>query len=256
MQSFRDIDPTDVVVENVVPLKQGRGTLVRLCRRNGQKFIFQTPLLPLAWNVHVRQQDNGGTSCSLPLSFGGTNKNVVEFKEWLLKVDQTLHKILADNSQTWTGKAMSLEAAADSLTSLVKAPPPDTTYNEAFVAKIAHSAVGDGTFKIDVRVFDVEKTIQDPDVLRRGAKAGAIIQIPYLHIGKLKSVVPRVDATQIIVIPVPDEDEFAFNLDADEDVKAAATDASSKKRKLDVLGEPAIKEDECIMAPYDNGDDV
>lgn len=90
------------------------------------------------------------------------------------------------NAMDWYGKALSDMQIEEYLSVLIKEPPADSTYSPTFLPKVAHSQSGEKDYSIDVKVFSIDKTEVSPDTLKKGNRVGAIISIPYIHIGKGK----------------------------------------------------------------------
>jgi hypothetical protein len=217
----------------------GHGVLIKLAQSSGKPIVFQTPLMSLAWTVQVRTQKDSST-CNLPLSFGTTNSNVMEFKNFLVNLRDKVKSMITANVVDWYGKTLTDVQIDEYLSPLIKEPPADTAYSACFLPKVAHSSTSDGGFNIDVKCFGIDKLKIDAEAgLRQGARVGAIISIPYIHIGKGNKMMSiRADVTQCLVLPVQNDTSFGFDLNLDEDLKAVAQEheQETKKRKIEDVG--------------------
>jgi hypothetical protein len=232
MQSYRDIDPAQIKVEKAVFLKD-KGCIVRLVQGNGKRITFQTPMMPLSWTPQVKVMPNSAnTSLNLPLGFASNSSD--DFKKWLTDLRAALTSILLANSTEWYGKALTEAQMADFFTAFVKAPPPDSSYCEVFLPKIAHTENEQGCYDVNIGVFNIKKQlVKDPfEVLKKGCKAIAVIDIPYVHVGKgTKIIALRCDVTQVIVSPSIDQKVFAIDVSKDADFEAMVREAEEEEKK-------------------------
>lgn len=225
-----------LILTAVLCAPAGHGVLIKLVHAGGKPLTFQTPLMNLAWTVQVRTQEKSST-CNLPLSFGTTNSNVLEFKNFLTSLRNKVKAMIVENVVDWYGKTLTDEQIDEYLAPIVKEPQPDSTYSPSFLPKIAHSTLNDGSHTIDVKCFGIDKKeITAGENLRQGARVGAIVNIPYLHLGrgnKMMSI--RADVTQCLVLPIQNDTSFGFDMSLDEDVQAVAREHENeaKKRKMD-----------------------
>eukprot|EP00953_Heterococcus_sp_UTEX-ZZ885_P018493 10323-Heterococcus_DN1.PRE.8 len=237
VRGFQSIDPKSIKVEKAVNLESGNGYLIRLAHGPLNEAIkFQTPLLPLAWGVGVREV-KGKPGCALPLSLGGGDARTAKFSQWLMDVNNHLKQMAIDNSVEWYGKQLTLESINDDIfTELVKIPK-DPRYSSTYLPKIDFD-INDYT-NLNVKVFDVDKKPVSPlEYLTQHAKVCAIIEIPYIFLSKnVKRVSIKSEVTQCFSIPAPKEDEFGFNFEDDPELNAAVDAAEeAHKRKLEEVG--------------------
>lgn len=227
----------------------GHGVLIKLSQSSGKPLVFQTPLMSLAWTVQVRTQKDAST-CNLPLSFGTTNSNVIEFKTFLISLREKAKAMIAANVVDWYGKTLTAEQIEEYLSPVIKEPPEGTAYSAAFLPKVAHSSTNDGGFSIDVKCFGIDKKQIDAEAsLRQGARVGAIISCPYIHCGKSNKMLSmRFDVTQCLVLPVQNDTSFGFDLSIDSDLKEVAQEHEQemKKRKIDDIGTELDKQGDKI----------
>lgn len=141
--------------------------------------------------------------------------------------------MILENAQDWYGKSLNEMQIEEYLSVVVKEPPADSTYSPTFLPKVAHSQSGDKEYSIDIKVFTIDKEEVSPEMLKKGNRVGAIISIPYIHVGKSKMLSIRCDANQCIVLPTQIDTAFGFDI-SDPELSAAAEQASAaKKRKID-----------------------
>ncbi len=274
--SFNKIDLSGIKVERVSELKAGRGKFVHLVGGDGQKICFQTPVMPISFDVKVRSQESGGTSCSLSLSFGTADPKVAAFREFLGRLRARVAEVIAADSKKHIGKDLNVAAVDKILSDLVKPPPENTTYADSFLAKLEHSRSDDGEDVINVKVFDAAEKAIGADVLRRGVRAAALVTIPYVHIGNLTRpngmMTIKSECSQILALPVQNQAKFGFDLDGDDELRTAAesiraSEAAGVKRARSDDDEyehadeapPAKKQEQekaLVFAETDAADDV
>ncbi|KAG5183057.1 hypothetical protein JKP88DRAFT_241305 [Tribonema minus] len=271
MPSFADIDPATIRADNVVILKEGRGTLVKLLLQDGSKVSFQTPPMSLAWDTRVRAQTSGQTSCGLALSFANGNDKCGSFAAWLAAVRVHLVKLVQVHSADWYGKQLTEAQVEEYMGSLVREPPAGSAFSATFIPKVAYLADAmEGSYKMKLHVFDAAGAQLCPeDVLVKDTRCAAIVDLPYIHLGRGNKMISiRADATQVLAIPIVKSDHFAFDVESDPELRAAADSAERKRQDDDATATaspeegladpPAAKVARTMqeMADHDGADDV
>ena len=246
MVLYSKIDPKSISVEKVVQPENGNGTFVNLCYGiNREPLVFQTPMLPLAWPVQVREY-KGKPGCVLPISLGSPDEVTQNFKKWLNDVNEHLKDLAVKNSLAWYGKELTLEGINDEIfTDLVK-KPKDPKYSETYIPKIDFDENDYSTLKVEV--FDAHKQlISASENLSKGAKCAAIIKIRNMFLGKgIKRVSINNEVSSVFCIPSAQESGFGFDIEADPAMVAAcqAAEEAYNKRKAeeDQEGHAALDE--------------
>jgi hypothetical protein len=284
MQSFSDIDIKGIRIEKDVGLKNNHGMLLKLVQANGKPIVYQvslrpahvrvshshcsatcltlllasvccmdqTPVMTLAWTCQVRVQEKGQTTCNLPLSLGSTNKDIVEFKSWLNALREHAKNLVKSNVVAWYGSPLTDSQINDYMAPLIKEPLPNTGYSAVFLPKLAHEEGKQDGFVITVKAFGIDKREMNTETaLVRGNRVGAIVKVPYIHVGKgNKQLSLRSDVTQCLVLPNADEVNFAFNIVDDPTLQAAADEAQQQdqKRQIEHEEEEHEEEDNAVVA--------
>ncbi|CAM9668789.1 unnamed protein product, partial [Phaeothamnion confervicola] len=131
---FSEIDVSSITFTAPKPSKSG-GKILNP-EMSGGRPTFQTPLMPLAWTTNIRRnEENGGLSCKLPLSFKGTNPETLAFKEWIKSIDDLVLEAAIKNRSAWFPKNVDENKVRAYFFSSVK-QPSDEKYAETFQPKI------------------------------------------------------------------------------------------------------------------------
>lgn len=213
----------------------------------GQSLTFQTPILPLSWDVSVRETSMG-KSCNLCQKIDGTD-NALAFQRWLEQLTELFKTQLREHGEAWAHT--DLETKKVNNLSMMT-PPKASTFNgmTAFIltGTLTHSllscrAQDNMSLAFTPKlVYDREQDViltvttdsfgnkLDPNqCLKRGARVIAICTVNYLYLGKSGSPVSiNCEVQKLCVFPVSDGSNVSFDLEADDEVKSAVASVAPK----------------------------
>ena len=104
IKSASSFDASSVVFSAIRKNKAG-GKAVYLNGASGSKVFLEFPFMRAPFGLSAfTDKTTNKTSYSLDLSFDKNDENLLKLQESLKKLDETVIKIVADNSQEWLGK--------------------------------------------------------------------------------------------------------------------------------------------------------
>lgn len=155
-------------------------------------FYVTTPEAEIIWDPNYFADDGKGPEdsktgkYSMTFSMNQSMKGMDEFKEKFLELDEFIMKAAMDNSHAWFKKAkISEDAIRELYTPQVKISlDPDTGEPSAYPPKFTYKVVKrDGKFQNftiydnDKKVFDVNKTTDEPVEFENVVMKGALVKV-------------------------------------------------------------------------------
>ncbi|KAG5184549.1 hypothetical protein JKP88DRAFT_289828 [Tribonema minus] len=180
---FQRIDVSALSLD-LVAKKSKHGNLI-FVKNESRSLMFQTPPLPIAWNVNVRSSDYGNYNCVLPMNLNG--EKGLAFKMWLQAVGDHIKELVRRHGESILGSKVSVQHL-DRM-SLIKLPPASATANNLATTFLPKLAFDKETLDIETGVFDMSgNTLRAEDVAQgrrpeRILEVLAIVLIDYVFVG-------------------------------------------------------------------------
>lgn len=214
-KTFKDIDVAHVKLAGPSKLLKNRLGYIVVPTVNGQSLSFQTPVMPLSWNVEVRESEMG-KSCSLPQKIDLGSPSAVEFQRWLEQITAMFKTEISAHGSEWIN---GVELETKKVARLSMMTPPKDNMALAFTPRLQYDKLTD---VITTCIVDVHGTKMDPATLTRGTRVIAIVSVNYVYISKNGGTVSiNVTADKVCVFPGADGASLDFDFDADEETRAA-----------------------------------
>ena len=255
---FDNVDVSSITLSQAKTSKAAQGCKTAAIMSGGSRLRIQTPVMPIPWDITVRQMDPGSNaSCSMSLSFSSENEDedVRAFKDFIEKVDVHIKQLASDMSDTLGKKADKKVIDGQFKESLKHSSNGD--YAPTFQPKVWLKCRDGGSMKnvddveMELKVFNMDEEPISPSLLKKGCPAALIVQPAYVWCSALGVGITWV-ATECIVKP-SEEKSCGFNMKGKAfDKYRTSDDVPSKKRKVDESEEESDSESQSSSLGVEN----
>jgi len=183
---YSQIEASDITIG--APTKSEFGIKCFIALKGRKEFIFQTPTLPLAWDV-APKVFNGKPTCTLSMVLKG-GATAAQFKSWLEQIEEQLEESIAADGVKMFGVTIAKEACP-----VIVKVPANPKYSATFNASV--DVEPDHT--VSLAAFDKDRRQIDASYLTKGTPCAALVKMTHLFYSfATKKVTVRLEATQCL----------------------------------------------------------
>lgn len=180
------------------------GQYIKITHKN-EKIIFQTPKCYLPFGMN-KYEGSYGNTYSIDLSLSSTSQNMLDFKNFINKLDENNVQKACKNTNKWFTKTLDEDAIKQIYKHQLK---ESENYPPLMKVKIPNNTVGPL-----VTIFDIDKNIIEIDKIPRQCDVTAVLELTGLYF-KAKEFGVSWKVIQLMIFPRLNLNEYAF-IDDDE----------------------------------------